>query len=133
MLLERCGCFHANIAKVFFAPAVQVVRANLSGNNVMKIESTGKSVAPTATSEPRSRPAAAPNTPSTNATDKVELSSLSASLQKAEATIAETPVVNKQRVDEIKSAIANGDFKIDANRIAEGLISSVREMLAASR
>ncbi len=100
----------------------------------MKIESTGKSVAPAAAaSEPRSRPAAAPNTPSANATDKVELSSLSASLQKAEAAIAETPVVNKQRVNEIKSAIANGEFKIDTNRIADGLISSVREMLAASR
>lgn len=100
----------------------------------MKIESTGKSVAPAAASEPRSRPAAAaPNTPSANATDKVELSSLSASLQKAEARIADTPVVDKQRVDEIKSAIANGEFKIDANRIADGLISSVREMLAASR
>lgn len=99
----------------------------------MKIESTGKSVAPAAASEPRSRPTAAPNTPSTNATDKVELSSLSASLQKAEVAIAETPVVDKQRVDEIKTAIANGEFKIDANRIAEGLISSVREMLAASR
>jgi len=99
----------------------------------MKIESTGKSAAPAAASEPRSRPAAAPNPSSANTTDKVKLSSLSASLQKAEAAIAETPVVDKQRVDEIKTAIANGEFKIDADRIAEGLISSVREMLAASR
>ncbi|HQZ03252.1 MAG TPA: flagellar biosynthesis anti-sigma factor FlgM [Thauera sp.] len=103
----------------------------------MKIESSSKPVA-TAATEPRSRPASSANTPSTNSIsassgDKVQLSSLSASLQKAEAAIAEAPVVDTQRVEEIKAAIANGEFKIDADRIAEGLISSVREMLAGSR
>ncbi len=99
----------------------------------MKIESTGKSVAPAAVSETRTRPAATPSTTSANNTEKVQLSSLSASLQKAEVAIAEAPVVDKQRVEEIKAAIASGEFKIDADRIAEGLISSVREMLAGQR
>ncbi|HAF54397.1 MAG TPA: flagellar biosynthesis anti-sigma factor FlgM [Thauera sp.] len=102
----------------------------------MKIESTGKSLAPSAAAEARPRSPANPaNTPTSVAGggEKVQLSSLSSSLQKADTAIAQTPVVDKQRVEEIKQAIANGDFKIDAGRIADGLISSVREMLASQR
>ncbi|MFU2488469.1 flagellar biosynthesis anti-sigma factor FlgM [Thauera sp. WH-1] len=99
----------------------------------MKIESTGKSLAPSATADMRPRSPANNNGPVAGASDKVQLSSLSSSLQKAETAIAQTPVVDKQRVDEIKQAIANGEFKVDANRIADGLIASVRDMLAGQR
>lgn len=99
----------------------------------MKIESTGKSLAPSAAADARPRSPANNNGPVASAGDKVQLSSLSSSLQKAETAIAQTPVVDRQRVDEIKQAIANGEFKVDANRIADGLIASVREMLAGPR
>ncbi len=61
--------------------------------------------------------------------DKVELSALSASLAKAEARIAETPGVDRQKVEEIRTAISEGRFRVDASRIADGLIDSVRQML----
>jgi negative regulator of flagellin synthesis FlgM len=61
--------------------------------------------------------------------EKVELSSLSASLGKAEAAIAAAPVVDRARVDEIRQAMSEGRFKVDAERIADGLIDSVRQML----
>ena len=64
---------------------------------------------------------------------KVELSSLSATLAKAEASIASTPVVDRARVDEIRAAISEGRFKVDAGRIADGLIDSVRQMLDDQR
>ena len=99
----------------------------------MKIESTGKPLAPSATGEARPRSPANPATTVAGGGEKVELSSLSSSLQKAETAIAQAPVVDTQRVAEIKQAIANGEFKIDAGRIADGLISSVREMLAGQR
>lgn len=99
----------------------------------MKIESTGKQIAPSATGEARPRSPANPATTVASSGEKVELSSLSSSLQKAETVIAQTPVVDKQRVEEIKQAIANGEFKVDAGRIADGLIASVREMLAGQR
>ena len=99
----------------------------------MKIENTGKSIAPNATAEARPRSPTNPGTNVASSGEKVQLSSLSSSLQKAETAIAQAPVVDKQRVDEIKQAIANGEFKIDAGRIADGLISSVREMLAEQR
>lgn len=99
----------------------------------MKIENSGKPIAPTAPGEARPRSPANAATTVVSSGAKVELSSLSSSLQKAEAAIAQTPEVDTQRVEEIKQAIANGEFKIDAGRIADGLIASVREMLASQR
>ncbi|MDX9884915.1 flagellar biosynthesis anti-sigma factor FlgM [Thauera sp.] len=99
----------------------------------MKIEGTGKPIAPSATGEARPRNPANPASTVASGADKVQLSSLSSSLQKAESAIAQAPVVDTQRVAEIKQAIANGEFKIDAGRIADGLINSVREMLAGQR
>lgn len=98
----------------------------------MKIENTGKPVATSTASEARNRASISSQNASTTvaaASDKVELSSLSASLQKAEAAMAETPVIDTKKVDEIRQAIAEGRFKVDADRVADGLIASVREML----
>jgi len=64
---------------------------------------------------------------------QVELSPLSARIQEIESTIASAPAVNSERVAEIRQAIAQGNFKIDASRIADGLIDSVRQMLAAKK
>lgn len=96
----------------------------------MKIEGTAKSVGSPPASESRARTQS--NATQAAATgEKVELSSLSASLNKAEAAMAATPAVDRTRVDEIRQAISEGRFKVDANRIADGLINSVREMLDA--
>ena len=43
--------------------------------------------------------------------------------------MADTPAIDQKKVDEIRQAIADGRFKVDANRVADGLIASVREML----
>lgn len=97
----------------------------------MKIDNSIKSVGPTP-GESRTRSVA--NTGSAGAAaagDKVELSSLSASMQQAEAAMAEVPVVDQSRVDEIKQAISEGHFKVDAEKVADGLIESVRQMLEA--
>jgi len=94
----------------------------------MKIESSGPSVGGVSTADTRQR--TAPSKPSESG-DQVQLSSLSSTMQKAEAAIADTPVVDQQRVDEIRQAIAEGRFKVDANRIADGLIKDVRQMLDA--
>lgn len=64
---------------------------------------------------------------------QVELSPRSTRLQELESSLANTPAVNTQRVAEIRQAIAQGDFKIDASKIADGLIDSVRQMLAAKQ
>ncbi|MDR2925158.1 MAG: flagellar biosynthesis anti-sigma factor FlgM [Azoarcus sp.] len=91
----------------------------------MKVESLSKPLGPTAASEPRLRPSAAPIS---NSGERVQLSPIASTLQKAEAALAETPTVDRARVEEIKQAIREGHFKIDANRIADGLIAEVQQM-----
>lgn len=71
-------------------------------------------------------PAAAPSRPEAGNSERVDISSLSARLQ--EVGGGEAPV-NAQKVAEIKLAIAEGRFQINPERIADGLLSSVREML----
>lgn len=83
-----------------------------------------------------SRPAAPQRTapPSQgSAADQVAISSLSARLQEIEANLKSAPVVNAERVAEIKQAIAEGRFKIDPERIADGLLRDVRQMLSDRR
>jgi negative regulator of flagellin synthesis FlgM len=50
--------------------------------------------------------------------------------QSVESVLASTPVVNVERVAEIKRAIAEGRFQVNPERIADGLLQSVRDMLA---
>lgn len=75
----------------------------------------------------------APQESPTPSVEQVALSSLSARLQEANAAMAETPVVNAARVAEIKQAISEGRFQVNPERIADGLLDNVRQMLAAQR
>lgn len=67
---------------------------------------------------------------SASASEQVELSALAASLKEAGAALADAPVVDAARVAEIKQAISEGRFQINPERVADGLIESVRQMLA---
>ena len=62
--------------------------------------------------------------------DSVELSSLSARLQEISGEMGSAPAVDSGRVAEIKQAITEGRFQINAERIADGLIDDVRQLLA---
>lgn len=96
----------------------------------MKIEGGIKPVVGPQAGENRPKPQANPQQQG-GAQSKVELSPMSSSLSKAEAAIASAPIVDRARVDEIRQAMSEGRFQVDAGKIADGLIDSVREMLAA--
>ena len=68
--------------------------------------------------------------PAATSSDQVALSSLSAQLQEMEATVGSAPVADPARVAEIKQAIASGRFQVNPERIADGLLENVRQMLA---
>jgi len=63
----------------------------------------------------------------------VRLTDTAASLQRLEARIASQPVVDAQRVESVKQAIADGSFQVDASRVArkmaefEGLLADRTE------
>lgn len=101
----------------------------------MKINTTPSTIGGPAESG-RSRPADTQNrSPAAPSGEQVEISSLSSRLQEigSGANADATPVVDTNRVAEIKQAIAEGRFKVNPERIADGLLNSVREMFKKDR
>ena len=54
--------------------------------------------------------------------DTVNLTSSAKLLERLDKTLASLPAVNAERVAEIKTAIENGDYEIDADAIAKAMI-----------
>lgn len=92
----------------------------------MKINSATPAVSSTPGTGASRNSDAAKKAASAGVAERVDISSLSARLQEAGA--GEAPV-DAQRVAEIKQAIAEGRFQINPERIADGLLASVHEML----
>jgi negative regulator of flagellin synthesis FlgM len=42
-------------------------------------------------------------------------------------------VFDTQKVEEIKAAIASGQFQVDAGRIADGLLNTVKDLISARK
>lgn len=101
----------------------------------MKVEQTLKSVAGTSTAETKrtganSAPAGnrqdTPKTP----TDNVQLTTLSAQLQALEKNLSNISPIDSARVEEIKKAISEGRFQVNAEAVASSLIKTAKEYLA---
>lgn len=82
----------------------------------------------TKTSEPQSStakssggsvPAAAPS----NKGDTVQLSEAAKALQNVEKKLADTPEVDSARVEKLKQDIENGNYQINAERVAEKFLN----------
>jgi len=59
----------------------------------------------------------------TGSKDTFELSKTAQALKNADATIANSPDVDAQRVADIKAAIADGSYSIDYTSVADKLLS----------
>ncbi len=55
-------------------------------------------------------------------TDTVNLTSSAKLLERLDKTLAASPDIDSDRVAEIKTAIENGDYQIDADAIADAMI-----------
>lgn len=64
---------------------------------------------------------------------RVELSPLGSQLAGIEASLADVPVVDLQRIEEIKLAIAEGRFKVNPDVIADRLLETVQELIRAQK
>lgn len=62
---------------------------------------------------------------------KVELSPLAARLQQLEGSLNDVSEIDAARVGELKQAITEGRFRVNPEKVADGLLESVREMLLA--
>ena len=97
----------------------------------MKIDNTIRPVGSSSTGSARQKTTASAGK-ATPSDAPVQVSS-SAVLQEAENALANAPVVNADRVAEIKQAIVEGRFHVNPDRIASGLIESVRQILSSQR
>lgn len=95
----------------------------------MKIDKTTPAVANSSLGEITQRTAAAKQAPSQAASTSVNLGTAGAQMQVMANSMAGTPTVNAAKVAEIKQAISEGRFQVNAGAIADGLISSVRDMI----
>jgi negative regulator of flagellin synthesis FlgM len=66
-------------------------------------------------------------------TENVTLSPLSAQLKALEAKVAVSNVFDTEKVDAIKSAIVGGQFKVDSEKVADGLIATVKDLLTTQK
>lgn len=98
----------------------------------MKIDNSVKPVGSSAGTV-RQKPASSSASGDTSAASPQVQVSSSATLQEAAGALANAPVVNADRVAEIKQAIVEGRFQINPDRIASGLIDSVRQILSSQR
>ena len=54
--------------------------------------------------------------------DSVVLTDVAAQVQKAEKALAETPEVDEAKVKQIKAAIADGSYRVNAEQVAEKML-----------
>ncbi len=82
-----------------------------------------------ATRAPNAQRSAAPQQSGTS----VSLGSTATQLGKMEASMANTPVVDTNKVAEIKQAISEGRFQINSSLVADRLIQSVRDLISSNQ
>ena len=63
----------------------------------------------------------------------VHLGTSSVKLRNLESSIANTSVVDKEKVAAIKQAISEGRFQVNSSVVADGLINSVKDLISANK
>lgn len=103
----------------------------------MKIDDALKQVGSIATGNIETKSAKTANkakvSSSSATTGSVTLSPASSQLRALESNLDNENVFDEKKVAEIKSAIAEGRFKVNTGKVASGLIDSVKEMLTAQK
>lgn len=76
---------------------------------------------------------AKPGTRPSSEQNNVQLSSRAAQLQALETQLAAIPLVDRAKVDSIKEAISSGQYSVNAENVAQGLVDSVKDMLHVAK
>jgi negative regulator of flagellin synthesis FlgM len=96
------------------------------------INKTGSGIAVTPQTTRTERPAEkteVASTPSHN----VQISSLSTQLQALQNTQASGAVFEAKKVEEIRLAISEGRFQVNSEKVADGLLDTVKDLLNARK
>ena len=96
----------------------------------MKIDNSIKPLTSTGVTETRGKTSnAKPASKTASAQEKVDINPLSSQLQALESSLDKVSVVDAGRVEAIKQAISEGRFKVNADVVADRLLSTVKEMV----
>lgn len=98
-------------------------------DNVNKTAGLNNSLPTARADKSGSNTAPVKNTPSHN----VQISPLSTQLQGIQQTKASGAVFEAKKVEEIKLAIAEGRFQVNAEKVADGLLETVKDLLNSRR
>ncbi len=60
--------------------------------------------------------------------DSVEITTVAQELKSALASMSSTPIINTERVEAVRTVLANGNYRIDAESIAEKMIQMERSL-----
>lgn len=71
--------------------------------------------------------------PTSGGSDSVELTHKAQQLLRLEEKLAEFPAVDSQRVDAIRTAIADGTYQVDADVIAQRMLAAQAEQKNSER
>ncbi|PPC82631.1 MAG: flagellar biosynthesis anti-sigma factor FlgM [Methylotenera sp.] len=95
------------------------------------IEKAGVEKANAAKVEAEARQKAEKSQTGEKSSGNVTLSPLSAKLQTLETKVKASNVFDAEKVDAIKSAIAGGQFSVSSEKVADGLIETVKDLLTS--
>ncbi len=98
----------------------------------MKIDKSLQSVTTVSVSDGKRRTDIAPNS-STEQENNVHLSPNVTKLQNIDSSSASDSIVNTARVQEIKQAISEGNFRINPEVIADRLLETVKELMQSKK
>ncbi len=94
---------------------------NINGSNGQTTQRSGDSSKPAASTSTTERDTQA-NAPASGATDSVSLTDTAAQMRRVEASLADLPEVDNDKVAAIRQSIENGSYEVDAGRIADTLL-----------
>ena len=98
----------------------------------MKIDKTLQPVSTVSVNDGKRRTDITPST-DTSQEDSVHLSPNATKLQSIDSSSANGPTVNTARVEEIKQAISEGNFKINPEVVADRLLETVKELIQSKK
>jgi negative regulator of flagellin synthesis FlgM len=100
------------------------VAVNLNG---IDLSGTAASSAPKTSSTPSS-PTSSQDAATQQPQSEVSITSTASLLAHLQQSLAGKPAVDQSRVDAVSKALSSGIYKVNADKIAHGLISSEREL-----
>ncbi|MFC7287757.1 anti-sigma28 factor FlgM [compost metagenome] len=98
---------------------------------VVKINDASKKIAGVGVAATQTRAGKAPEKADTG---KVSSNvTLSSQVQALTSQVASASVFDAKKVDEIKAAIAGGQFQVNAERVADGLMDTVKDLISTRK